>query len=320
MKVLFITHTYPNYVVDLLLHGLRKLLGENVVDYPRKDCVYEGVLGLGICPPEQRSNNWFPDDTGIDRQDIETKLATGFFDYVVSDIRNMELANKLLNGAKYKGLAIIDGEDHPVNMTPGPFLFFQRETDGTQYGIPLPMSMPEEILLEISEFKHEPKRYSIGFIGSLSDQEGYREKIVHSLMKHFPDGLFKLSGIASQVEQSPQGRLGKKAYYQSLQQCEMLLTLRGAGFDTFRYWEHMACHAVSLVEKMPLFVPYAFKHDVHQQVFSSEKQLITQVESLLSNKQRLQEIMTAAREKLIKSHLTIHRAKYLIDRLQMTYR
>ncbi|MCP4252938.1 MAG: hypothetical protein GY775_05940 [Candidatus Scalindua sp.] len=43
MKILFITDSFPNYVPDLLLHGLRKLLGEQVVDYPRKECLYEGV-------------------------------------------------------------------------------------------------------------------------------------------------------------------------------------------------------------------------------------------------------------------------------------
>ena len=53
MKILFITHWYPNYVPDLLLHGLRKLMGPDVVDFPRKDCLYEGVLGLGVCPPDQ---------------------------------------------------------------------------------------------------------------------------------------------------------------------------------------------------------------------------------------------------------------------------
>ena len=46
MNILFFTHPYPNYVPDLLMHGLRKILGEQLVDYPRKTSVYEGVLGL----------------------------------------------------------------------------------------------------------------------------------------------------------------------------------------------------------------------------------------------------------------------------------
>ena len=64
MKLLFLTHPYPNYVPDLLLHGLRKLLGADVVDVPRKDCLYNGVLGLGICPPNQLCPGWFPPDRG----------------------------------------------------------------------------------------------------------------------------------------------------------------------------------------------------------------------------------------------------------------
>ena len=83
MKLLFLTHPYPNYVPDLLLHGLRKLLGPDVVDVPRKDCLYNGVLGLGICPPNQLCPGWFPPDRGdIDREDIPNKIKRGFFDYV----------------------------------------------------------------------------------------------------------------------------------------------------------------------------------------------------------------------------------------------
>jgi hypothetical protein len=48
MNILFVTHPYPKYVPDLLLHGLRKLLGPKAVEYPRKGCLYEGELGLGI--------------------------------------------------------------------------------------------------------------------------------------------------------------------------------------------------------------------------------------------------------------------------------
>ena len=54
MKILFLTHYYPNYVSDLLLHGLRKLMGPDAVDFPCKSCLFEGVLGTGVCPDNQR--------------------------------------------------------------------------------------------------------------------------------------------------------------------------------------------------------------------------------------------------------------------------
>ena len=61
-----------------------------VVDYPRKDCVYDGVLGLGVCPPNQLCPGWFPaDGNEVDREDVPEKLRSGFFDWVVCDVRGL---------------------------------------------------------------------------------------------------------------------------------------------------------------------------------------------------------------------------------------
>src|SRR5262249_3229769 len=40
MKVLYLTERTPDYLSDDLLYGLRRLLGADVVDYPRKDVLY----------------------------------------------------------------------------------------------------------------------------------------------------------------------------------------------------------------------------------------------------------------------------------------
>jgi hypothetical protein len=120
MNILFITHPYPNYVPDLLMHGLRKLLGEHLVDYPRKACVYEGVLGLGICPVQQRCPDWFPDDKGrIDRTDILLKARKGYFDLVVCDLRAIADVQRIFDGRPER-CVIIDGEDIPQPIPPGP--------------------------------------------------------------------------------------------------------------------------------------------------------------------------------------------------------
>jgi hypothetical protein len=39
-------HHYPNYVPDLLLHGLRRLFAEAAVDYPRKDIPFSATLSI----------------------------------------------------------------------------------------------------------------------------------------------------------------------------------------------------------------------------------------------------------------------------------
>ena len=115
MNILFLTHPHPNYVPDLLLHGLRKLLGTKVVDYPKKDCLYKGVLGLGTCPDDQLCPNWFPPkNTPIDRDDIHRKIETGYFSYILSDIRACSLFGDLLSNWPGSLVALIDGEDTPV--------------------------------------------------------------------------------------------------------------------------------------------------------------------------------------------------------------
>lgn len=98
IKILFVTHPYPNYVPDLLLHGLRKMLGPDMVDFPRKDCVYAGILGLGVCPENQKCPNWFPlDKNTIDREEIPQKIINGVFKYIICDIRAVSILQNIVS-------------------------------------------------------------------------------------------------------------------------------------------------------------------------------------------------------------------------------
>ena len=141
MRVLFVCHPYPNYIPDLALHGLRWLMGADAVDFPRKDCLYNGIMGLGVCPDNQRFDHLMPDDSDVDRQDIERKVESGYFDFVMADIRAARQYGSLLLKAKCP-LALIDGEDQPARVGLGNYVIFRRETDGSDYSIPLPMALP----------------------------------------------------------------------------------------------------------------------------------------------------------------------------------
>jgi hypothetical protein len=116
-----------------------------VVDYPRKDCLYEGVLGLGVCPDDQRCPGWFPDDAGrIDRENIWQKARKGYFDLLVCDARAWPLLAENTQG--YAGrVAILDGEDIPLKIPVDNYLIFRRETNGSDFSVPLPMALPEEV-------------------------------------------------------------------------------------------------------------------------------------------------------------------------------
>jgi hypothetical protein len=312
MKILFLTHPYPNYGPDLLLHGLRKLLGPTVVDFPRKDCVYEGVLGLGVCPDNQRCPDWFASDIGvIDRDDIAAKVAADYFELVICDVRAAGFLQQHFP-VMPRRLALIDGEDRPARITPGPFIIFRRETDGTDFSIPLPMALPGEILHWIGTLDQTPKTHSVGFLGSSAD-DGRRE-VIEAITRDLPDALVATTRLPTEGDPLPDGRMGRDDYYRALQSCRVLLSLPGAGYDTFRFWENSACNAVHLSASSPLLIPNDFANGIHILRFGDVEGLRRMLDKALSNPQQSQEMTECGRGHLARHHLTEHRAAYLIDR------
>jgi hypothetical protein len=319
MKILCITDPYPNYVPDLILHGLRKLIGPDVVDYPRKECVYNGVLGLGVCPENQLCPNWFPSDDGqIDREDIWQKVSKGYFTYVICDYRAVPVLAENLSDWP-TSLIIIDGEDAPVKIPPGKYVICRRETDGSDFSIPLPVSLPEEVLNWIASYDTVPKEHNIGFLGCIS--HGERKRISDAIAQVYPDTLFQIevTGIPSDSDPFPEGRVSRDDYYLNLQKCRIVLNLPGAGWDTFRFWENAACNAVHISERMPFFIPNDFVEEEHILRFSSVDELKKAVDRVLEEKANPKEIIRNGREHLVNFHLTTKRAQYLLDRAERAF-
>jgi len=317
MRLLFITHPYPNYVPDLLLHGLRKLLGDRVVDYPRKDCLYEGFLGTGVADESQLLKNWFPEDTGVDRTDIPTKILSGYFKYIIVDLRAAQSFYSVYGGKTIAAtVVIIDGEDSPQRIPPGNYIVCQRETDGSDYSIPMPMALPQEVFELITSFDNPEKSYSIGFLGSVSDLCDERLVLLEQLAKRYPDALLKATAVPSNNDPLPKGRLGKLDYYASLQRCRFVLSLKGAGYDTFRFWENSACKAVHLSQRMPLYIPNDFIDGKDILRFSDIDELIRKIEAVLEGQVSEGEMIATCRERLCRYHLTDKRAEYLLRKLK----
>ena len=312
MKILFLTDPYPNYVPDLLLHGLRKLLGPAVVDYPRKECLYAGVIGLGVCPEDQLARGWFPaDDGSIDRDDIADKIRRDFFDLIVADVRCLDRCGDLGFTPRSR-LAIIDGEDYPVAIRPGNYLIFRRETDGSDYSIPLPMALPEEINALIADFDQEEKRYSIGFLGST--QADNRKAFIETISGWYQDTLFATTSIPTADDQKPQGRVGRLDYYRLLQSCYFVLSLPGAGYDTFRFWENAAMNCVHVAQAMPLYIPQPFRDANDILLFDSADALRRKIDALLADDRSYFAVRNNGREHLRHHHLTDARARYFLEK------
>ncbi len=341
MNVLFLTYPYPNYVPDLLLHGLRKLLGPAVVDYPRKDSLYRGEI-FGVAPEDQLISRLFPpEDTAIDREDIAGKIEKGFFRYIVCDSRLVaetvatdgDRALMRFGGIRSiplfqdetrplpRGLALIDGNDYPFPIPPGPYVVCRRETDGTDGTVPLPMALPEEIWQWIHAYRREPKAYSVGFLGSNrpffhgEDRSGLMEAIA----ARYPDSLLGMSAIPTADTPSPSGRMGRDDYYRGLQQCRVVLSLRGEGYDTFRFWENAACSAVHVAQRMPLYIPDDFEHGRSILRFSDADEMIRLIDMVLDGSIRGEWIVQESHRRLARYHTTERRAAYFLDRMKASF-
>jgi hypothetical protein len=315
MKILFLTSPYPNFVTDLLLHGFRKLFDNEVIDFPRKDSLYSGDL-VGFSPEGQINRPLFPPDKDrIDRSNIPRKILTGYFQYIICDLRVYHQIMQTLTETP-KRFVLVDGEDRPNPIPPGPYVVCQRETDGSHFSIPLPMSLPEEIIKWIQSYDSNSKEYSVGFLGSFDDRYKERKEIAEAVSRWYEDCLFNVCPVPQAGGKTPQGWVPRDLYYSQLQQCRVLLTVRGAGYDTFRFWENAACNAVHISQKMPLFIPDDFEHGIHLFRFTQLTDLKKYIDQVLEEKLNSQEMIQASSAHLIKYHTTQARALYLLDRLK----
>ena len=162
MKILFIhsegnnTH-YNDYMSDLLLHGLRELLGFQVIDYPGSWYMYSDEIlnrqydenklwGKGLTI-KNTLNNY----NSIDRTDIEKKIQNKYFDLVIySSIRRSDLF--LESVIKYNNkFLFIDGEDDNYidERYSNSGLYFKRELLINKSNLlPISFAVPKEKILK----------------------------------------------------------------------------------------------------------------------------------------------------------------------------
>jgi hypothetical protein len=90
LRLLFLTDDREDYLADGVLHGLRSLDGVDVVDVPRKECLYVGGRRCRVAPELGVRGGGFTlygllqePAGGIDRSQIWRRLEASWFDAVV---------------------------------------------------------------------------------------------------------------------------------------------------------------------------------------------------------------------------------------------
>ena len=256
MKILFISGTSENnltdYMNDLILHGLRELYGNDVVDYPGCWYLYSDEVkkrnfdtnklwGKGF-----NLNNSLHEYDLIDREDISTKIKSKYFDLIVyGSIRRSShfLDEVIKNNNKY---IFIDGEDDRVidNNCANKSFYFKRE-----------------LLKETSNIK--PINFSIP-----------KEKIVKTINLNPKNLLSPLipGRIQTYIYKD------EKSYNQMYQNSIFALTYRKGGWDCFRHYEILmnACIPLHLeIDKCPDKTLEKLPKDLLKEVLNKYKWILS---------------------------------------------
>ena len=156
-----------DYLTDTLFHGLRSILGEDLVDGYRMWHLYKDA------PKEKLNKLWGKGFTTygllpeieIDRDDIGSKIVNQYFDYIICPLHHTivqdwqtikEVISKVIDKFPSNRVCLIDGWDRPktdkslISMLP----FFKREIGPESEGaIPISFSLPKEKIRPIERIK-----------------------------------------------------------------------------------------------------------------------------------------------------------------------
>jgi hypothetical protein len=145
------------YLDDSLLHGLRSLEGDNIIDSPRMWFMYENSFGPNkkdLTSIVGRGYTYYGamNDDQIDRTDIETKIKLGYFDLILCHSWYVGPYHRtIIDHTPPRKIVWLDGRDERQVLTQfiGTGWYFKRELTQAMTGVkPISFVFPEEKIQE----------------------------------------------------------------------------------------------------------------------------------------------------------------------------
>jgi hypothetical protein len=269
MRLLFLTAPEQDILADSLLHGLRTILGDRCVDFPRKDVLYRDyVPPVGASPYGNLFTLWKTlEDLSIDRTNVVERVRRDEFDFVVvgSVHRSIDQLRRFSRLSTRRRLIVLDGEDSRAVVGEAlRFPYFKRELDRItsvwvhdSQGHPRALRLPAPTHV----LRLRPISFSIP-----------AEKVVHAprpaarRTKLFPDHIVdaELKSLVGRTvsSASPRGYVHQQeaTYYEDLATSLFGITTKRAGWDCLRHYELAANGAIicfrELERKPPRCAPH----------------------------------------------------------------
>ncbi|MBF0274199.1 MAG: glycosyltransferase [Nitrospinae bacterium] len=301
MKILLLPSKTPGYIEWFTYTGLFRLVGNNAVDYPRLDHLWEQPCES---PNNYSVQGWLGGEKDdVDRNNIEEKVKEDFFDLILVSIRAWKEYASLLLGKE--NFCIIDGEDSSaLDMSfiekCKPVIYFKRELplDFSHANIlPLPFSFETPTLKEC-----EKKHKLFGLFNQASSKE--RERIINALPDYYSDVLCNVP-----VEK----RLLRNEYYREMQASQVALSIRGTGFDTLRFWEALSLGVPLFSQRPDIQIPDMPEEGKEAVYFDDIADLRLKLNYYLNKPEELDSLGRSGRESFMNNHTCEKRAHYLLE-------
>jgi len=306
-RTLFILPPRMHYGVDVLFHGLCRVLGEDcVTGYPWKPSLH-GIADERLKHYPCVFQHAQPRHA---LEDILDGLRDGAYDLVLwgdceSFLPEPE-ARAIADAANGLPLFIVDAMDECVDVSQQVLArlglwhvdgYFKREMlrfrTYAENIFPLPFAYPDGLVpVAPARERDFPLFWA-----------GHRQ---FGLRRLFLEHLESALGIDFT------GNFDQQEYTRRLGRAQIGLDLAGAGFDTVRYWEVPAHGASLLAEQRPIHIPHNFVHGESAYFFENLADLEVQCRHLLANPEESSAIATAGHQHLRRHHTASARAGHLL--------
>ena len=254
-RILFLTTDHEDYLADGLLHGLRTLLGANVVDLPKAEFLYDSypVARRGALYGHGFSLYNLLPDVAVDRDGALERARDGEFDLVVfADIwSTFERFAALAPGLRGVSMAVLDGADR---QEPYPYaglwwrkpawwlaprahtraIYFKRELTPLTGWFRSYLLLPPALAKRLPSIRGMREiSFSIPAEKLLTGPNPVRRK---PLASHVVDAeVADRLGVGTSYAFSDEA-----AYYADLQASRFGITVKRAGWDCLRHYEQAA--------------------------------------------------------------------------------
>lgn len=180
MKILYLAKfDLPDFMADMVFHGLRSLFGEDVVDVNEAWYMYDDFRNYWADRVPSRGMEYGRGFTlygrlpklNIDRTDLKSKIENHYFDKIIygSIWRNMDYFPEIKPYYKPEDVIFIDGEDHnDIRNQLGYYPYYKRELTYSQFNHikPINFCIPKELI--VKEIPKKEKDYAIIIPGDKS--------------------------------------------------------------------------------------------------------------------------------------------------------